>query len=91
MGRHLFRCARLSISSTHVLGVLEGVQQVLALANLLLDEHGVCRVQELSERELVNITSGERYATLDETAVFPRPEAEGEGVCVGRSLCSPMR
>lgn len=74
-----------------MLGLLDRLEQRVPLPNVLVDEQRVPGVQKLLERELVNVSSRERYAALDEAAVFPRPEAEGEGVCVGRSDCSPIR
>lgn len=71
--------------------LLDGFEQRNALPDPLVDQKCVPGVQELPESEVVSVSSSEGYAAFDERTVFPGPETEGEGVVVGRSLCSPTR
>ena len=79
------------IAGAQVPRLLDCLEQRNTLADVLLDQKCVPGVQELPESELVSVASSKRYAAFDERAVFPGPEAEGEGISVGRSLCSPTR
>ena len=61
-------------------GLLRGLEQAVPLPDVLVQEQRVPGIKELPERDLVSVSSRECYAALDEAAVLPRPETEGEGV-----------